>query len=238
MPSLPLLSQIEEMLIAQVQPLISVFVVRGGQLAYRGNIINFPQAIQSFVDTLPRDPTTLDVMVVRRSSADGSAAFRDYKVRRRNVALWLRWLKSNNPFYGSVNIDEEALRRLPEDGSVLDQLRQVSDANLSRSLDERDAGLNDDEFDVHHDHLDTSFAPAPPPELSEVDAINEEIDRLENAQPHAMWPQMGSTPINEFSESGYIVRAFPTLYPWGKADFRDARQREVQPAEYFAHLLK
>jgi hypothetical protein len=238
MPDLPQLSQIEEMLIAQVQPLVSVFVVRGGQLSYRGNIINFPQNVQAFLDTLPRDPSTLDVLVVRQLSRDGSAAFRDYKVNRQNVAAWLHWLKANNQFYQHINIDEEALQRLPENGSVYDRLRQVSDAGVSASVGGDDSPLNDDANDLLQDNLEISFVPAPPPERPEVEAINAEMDRLENEEQPAEWPRMSDTPINEFSEVGYMARAFPTLYPWGKADLRDARQRGIQPADYFTHLLK
>jgi len=34
-----------------------------------------------------------------------------------------------------------------------------------------------------------------------------------------------------------MARAFPTLYPYGKADLRSIRAREIKPAEYFKHLL-
>ncbi|CAG8777468.1 4428_t:CDS:1, partial [Gigaspora rosea] len=37
------LTEIEEMLIAQVFPVMVVYRLRGGQHGYRGNIINFPQ---------------------------------------------------------------------------------------------------------------------------------------------------------------------------------------------------
>lgn len=48
------LTQIEEMLIAQIFPIISVYYLRGGQYAYRGNVINFPQDVQEFATRLPR----------------------------------------------------------------------------------------------------------------------------------------------------------------------------------------
>ena len=48
------LSEIEEMLIAQVFVVMSVYRLRGGQNGYRGNIINFSQDIHEFTKRLPR----------------------------------------------------------------------------------------------------------------------------------------------------------------------------------------
>ena len=58
------LTDIEEMLIAQVFTVMSVYRLRGGQHGYRGNIINFPQDVQEFTTHLPRQPSTLNVLVV------------------------------------------------------------------------------------------------------------------------------------------------------------------------------
>src|ERR1041384_4977274 len=52
-----------------------------------------------------------------------------------------------------------------------------------------------------------------------------------------MWPEIEGNPINEFQTPGYIARAFPALYPHGKADLRSERIRDIKPAEYFKHLL-
>jgi len=63
---------VEKMLIAQVFPVISVYTLPGGQHAYRGNIINFLQDVQEFVTRLPRDPSSLNLLIVRRYFEDGS----------------------------------------------------------------------------------------------------------------------------------------------------------------------
>ena len=59
------LTDIEEMLIAQVFTVMTVYQLRGGQTGYRGNVINFPQDINEFMKWLPRHPSTLDVLVIR-----------------------------------------------------------------------------------------------------------------------------------------------------------------------------
>ena len=115
------LLEIEKMLIAQVFPMISVYKLRGSQHGYRGNVINFPQNVQEFVSKLPRHPSSLDVLVIRRQSADNSEAFRDFKVRRIKVAHALVWLKENNRYYADIIIDHKVLQSLPIDGSIDDQ---------------------------------------------------------------------------------------------------------------------
>lgn len=57
------LTQIDEMLIARVFPIISVFTKPGGQRAYKGHCINFPQDIQHVADSLPRYPKELPIIL-------------------------------------------------------------------------------------------------------------------------------------------------------------------------------
>jgi len=47
------LTELEEMLIARVFPVMSVYRLREGQHGYRGNVINFPQDVQEFATYLP-----------------------------------------------------------------------------------------------------------------------------------------------------------------------------------------
>ncbi|PKC56912.1 hypothetical protein RhiirA1_499427 [Rhizophagus irregularis] len=47
------LTDIEEMLIAQVFTVMSVYRLRGGQNGYKGNVINFPQDVREFTRRLP-----------------------------------------------------------------------------------------------------------------------------------------------------------------------------------------
>src|SRR2546423_12854221 len=64
------LTDIEEMLIAQVFTVITVYQLRGGQTGYRENVINFPQDINEFTKRLPQHPSTLDVLVIQRQLAN------------------------------------------------------------------------------------------------------------------------------------------------------------------------
>ena len=223
------LSEIEEMLIAQVCAVMSVYRLRGGQLGYRGNVINFSQDIQDFTTQLPRHPLSLDVLVVRRKSANDPTAFRDFIVRRSKVFRALIWLKENNPYYNDITIDKEILDSLPENGSIFNMLPHIRDEQSE------DDDLNDTENG--DESISRTFVPLDPPTHREDEAINEALNRIQSNNPPITWPEIEGVPINEFQTPGYMARAFPTLYPYGKADLRTARAREIKPAEYFKHLL-
>src|SRR6185436_6189817 len=106
------LTQIEEMLIAQIFPVVLIYCLRGGQYAYRGNVINFLQDVLEFTTRLSRHPSSLDILVVRRQSAN-NLAFKDFNVRRVKVFRALHWLKANNRYYADIVIDNEILQSLP-----------------------------------------------------------------------------------------------------------------------------
>lgn len=54
------------------------------------------------------------------------------------------------------------------------------------------------------------------------------------------WPTQGEAPVNEYATEGYIAMAFPSLFPYGLADFRDQSRRKTSLgiAEYFNALLQ
>ena len=99
------------MLISWVLPIMSVYRLPHGQYGYSGHILNLPQDLTSFVNSLPRCPLTLDVIIVRREGM--SASHRDFKVRRSNVLRALHWLIEHNTYYSDITIDHDVLSRLP-----------------------------------------------------------------------------------------------------------------------------
>ncbi len=111
------LTQVEEMLISAVLPIMSIYLLPHGQFGYSGHVINLPEDVVSFASSLPRLPSDLDVIVVRKESANQS--HRDFRVRRCVVHHALQWLISNNIYYriNQVHIDQEALVHLPQNGT-------------------------------------------------------------------------------------------------------------------------
>ena len=103
---------------------VPVPTIPHGQYAYSGHVINLPQDVASqFANSLPRMPSDLDVIVVRKEGAVNS--HRHFRVRKSVVLSALRWLLTNNKYYRSVSINHDALVLLPEDGN-LTGLRSVT----------------------------------------------------------------------------------------------------------------
>ena len=86
---------------------------------------------------MPRSPSSLDILVVQRESANDPSAFRDFIVRRGKVGRALIWLKENNPYYRDIIIDDEILQSLPENGSIVNIVPQIQD---EQSADEDEDG--------------------------------------------------------------------------------------------------
>ena len=67
------------MLIAAVMPVMSIYRLPHGQYGYSGHVINLPQDVLTFATSLPRLPSQLDILVVRKEGNQQS--HRDFCVR-------------------------------------------------------------------------------------------------------------------------------------------------------------
>ena len=107
------LTQIEEILISPVMPMMSVYRLPHGQYGYSGHVVNLPQNVSSFVSKLPQLPNDLDILLVRRNGDSGS--HRDFKVRHAKVLHALQWLQIHNKYFANIEIEHSHLAQLPED---------------------------------------------------------------------------------------------------------------------------
>ncbi|CAG8456679.1 16504_t:CDS:2 [Cetraspora pellucida] len=162
------LTEIKEMLIAQVFLVMSVYKLHGGQYGYCGNVINFPQDVHEFTTHLLRSSSSLDVLVVRYQSAR-SESFRDFQVRHKKVARALMWLRENNQYYNEITIDESVLQSLPTNSYIDDQL-----TNNEIVAEESD---NDE---VKDDIITRTFVLSLSPVRREDAAINEALNHMQN----------------------------------------------------------
>ena len=94
-----------------VMPIMSIYRLPLGQYGYTGHVINLPQDVVSFANSLPRVPSELDVLVVRK---DSEQSHRDFRVRRSVVQEALTWQLENNRYYraNAICLNEEALQQL------------------------------------------------------------------------------------------------------------------------------
>ena len=57
------------MLISVVLPIMSLYRLPHGQYVYSGHVIKLPQDVASFVNSLSRLPSELDIIVVQKEGA-------------------------------------------------------------------------------------------------------------------------------------------------------------------------
>ena len=110
------MTQLEEMLIARIYPLMTVYTVRGGQRKGSKHVINFPQNVSRLATVLPQLPVDMP-LIVRRANLTEDKHY-DFRVRRRKVEEALVWLKANNKWYQNVTISQERLSQLPMDNNL------------------------------------------------------------------------------------------------------------------------
>ena len=167
----------EEMLISGVLPIMSLYRLPHGQYAYSGHVINLPQDVASFVNCLPRLPTELDIIVVRKQGAADS--HHDFRVRRSVVLAALQWLLANNQYYRRVQINSDALALLPEDGN-LTGLRSVT---LDSVADDSEAPSVED-VDPYDAHLSGSFVPNTTQRLTEEETVRQSVQERQSKLHH------------------------------------------------------
>ena len=185
------------MLISAVLPIMSLYKLPYGQYAYSGHVINLPQDVASFANSLPRLPSELDVIIVRKEGAANS--HRDFRVRRAVVLCALQWLIANNKYYRNVHINPDALSMLPEDGD-LSGLQSVTLDSADEDTESPPAQDEDD--DPYSTHLSSSFVPSTTQRMTEQKTVRQSMqERQSRHQPVVppSWPQSGSSPINEFN---------------------------------------
>ena len=211
-------------------PIMSIYRLPLGQYGYSGHVINLPQDVVSFATSLPRLPSQLDVLVVRKENAQ---SHRDFRVRRAVVEQALTWLLQNNRYYraNQVQLNHDSLAQLPEDGDLSALTSVLPEQHSTQHLQASDE-------DPYQAHLAQSFIPNAVRPMTEQEAVRQAVqDRQSGATSILMWPTIGGTPINEFTTEGYFSMAFPTLFPTGAADFLGQRCNQVTIGYYFKHLL-
>lgn len=208
------LTFIEQMLIAQVHPVVQFYRIRNAQVGYRGNVISFVQNITECYSTLPLLPADLaKVIMFTKDTVAGTAYF---KANRENIMAALRWLNVNNEYYQYINISEENANLIPADGDMHPVLLPYA--------------INYDapENEATNEGVTETFVP----HLLPADQ-QQRIDR----QFQMPYPELADHPVDEFTTEGYIAKAFPCLFPDGKGDFLFPRAKKLTRKEYILYLL-
>ena len=207
--------------------MMSVYRLPHGQYGYSGHVVNLPQDVASFVNTLPRQPSSLDIIVVRKESSTNS--HHDFRVRRSKIVNALQWLLANNKYFQNITVDSNVISNLPED----DDFTHIHTVTVSAEVPD-DVESMIQETDPYNTNLSRTFVPGLYRTLTEQENVQQSLHQSTST---LMWPNRGSSPVNEFTSEGYFSCSFPTLFPTGAAEFLGARINNVTIGNYFKHLL-
>jgi hypothetical protein len=243
-PNLPELTQVEEMLIAKVHVMVEVHQIRGQLYRYSGHVCNFLRDVGKIYNKLPLLPQNLEIVLLKPANTAANPGLsrqfkKDYRVRRAAVTMWLEHLKRFHPGYADVEIDRATLAHLPEDGEVSDQFAVHEMPSVDEDIDVSNLQIDEEEerevaaipnLLAAHSELERMQRDAAPGGRDEV--ARDEVAHLTQAPFRA-------TPLREFNRSQALLSlAFPTLFPYGEAEFVGSRVRSVKFAEYIEHLIK
>lgn len=85
------------------EQLIAVYRLKGGQNGYSGQIINFPQDVKHFAQSLLHSIDIISKFIF--VGHNGEEGHKDCIVNSEYIRLALLYLIQNNPWYPDVNID-------------------------------------------------------------------------------------------------------------------------------------
>ena len=244
-PELQNLTQFEEMLIARAFPVIHVYTKpKGGQRAYKGHVITFPQEVQQLADILPRCPKDLPVLIFTVNGKDNKS--KDFTVRKQKVSDALHWLVENNPLYQTVRIDYNQLENLPDNGQ-LECIRKVNISNTDDhqceqpNIDRGPVDTNKEDIVYDENSEMSSFLPVNIDTKKQTELLKDEVSQSRTDNRNTFPWTIGDNPLSEYDTEYLATMSFPTLFPDGKGDpTNSATLRSIadNDTEAFAQKIK
>jgi len=223
--------------------MMQAWIVKGGQSKYTGHCCSFINDATKIVQKIPTLPEHLDIAIIRVKSTDNAdhpllASNDVFHVKRERLTDNLRVLAQFHPWFQVPGrIDWNSLNSLPEDGSVFHQLRTIQQTE-AESITDNQLGPNDlnDENNSILNLTSNGFVPSFHSNQNEISELQHGLQLTEAI---LTMPTINSVPINEHDPNRrYMIDAFPTLFPTGKADFHEDRCNNVSAQDYFKHLMR
>jgi hypothetical protein len=210
---LPVLTQIEEMIIARSHVQMLVHQYRGHQYLYSRHCVSFMQNNIKTVNMLPNLPSELDIIVLRPSNQvmENDPRYRsqfraDFRVRKGRVITWLRYLKANHPDYRYITISLDRIDTLPIDSdmsssfpSIIDELIVVEEPPVTAHFPPPNSQLMVPNLNVAATEVDLLLAGisgrAPlPPGLPAPSIWSTPLDEAAGRERGSLpWPSLPST---------------------------------------------
>ncbi|XP_021371429.1 uncharacterized protein LOC110466321 [Mizuhopecten yessoensis] len=236
------LTLVEQQLISRISPAINIHMLKHGGIAANGHCVAFPQQINEPARILPKLPSEINMLKVKRKGKNES--YKEHRVRRFTVQNALIWLKNNNLAYSDITISQDRLSQLPLDSTL--ELQSLEIDSIETRVD--DQGPAPQQVDPGTtDGLSESGVLIPEPNLDinkELQTVVEDIIKQNEKSSSKTsvikipWPTRDNIPISEFTTKYFFTLAFPCLFPYGTGDFHVNRPHTFNSmADWADHLL-
>ncbi len=225
------LTMIEEMLIAPLLAIMSIFRLPGGQLVSRGFVANFSQDIQPIIDQLPRLPKDLPILILKKKNQINEE--KQFIVCKDRVEKCIDYLVENNEIFKAHGIRKslEALNALPVYG-IPANLNVIED-------DENISNIDNILVDVGPEIINNTSNDNEEPYQSFIASENTQPLQVDYIKEKVNWPTASTVPINEWNQNAMATLLFPKLFPNGKGDpTNKIRVKDVSETLAINHLMK
>lgn len=182
---LRVLTQVEEILISRVNPILQVTHARGGKYKYIGHTISFLQDISTIVRRLPQRVEDIEFLIMRRHGAE-SKYYECYVKISQVMDAFLFKIQCDH-YYRDVVIDYDSMNALPEGSIDASSRLKFVDFHIEESeLNE----TNNEEFHAENfTSHPSSFVSHLPNECREVEETREFLDNFHSSHVQYMdWP--------------------------------------------------
>ena len=121
---------------------------KGKRGKIRGACVNVPASLEPIAEVLPRVPENMDMVILKfkRIVISKNNYMCDY-IRPYKVMTALRWLKTNNPHYVNVKIDENWLQKFAEDDSF-ESVIESSQVDIAIEEPPKEVELEDEDLEL------------------------------------------------------------------------------------------
>lgn len=248
---------IERMCLALVTPVVSVYRVGGGQ--WKGgtsHCVNFFQDSSDIFNTIPRLPPEIAVVIARKKDITLQTS-KDFRLNAFKIRQWIQYLRKYNKWYRTVGVNDVALNLLrTQEGGEIQRLFEIDDESVDAVSAINDGPVAADSGGAIVDDMDVTHTGVFRANVN-VDERNtlRQLLNLRSASQYSTqsiistmlattpvvdYPSILDEAVNEYTTDGYIARAFPCLFPYGRGDLRDESGRKipVKEGEYFTHLMR
>ena len=230
--ALPPLTVVEQYLLGPHQPVMRVIRLKGGQLGFSGCCVNLLQDIGPMCRKLPRDPSTVAMVTIRRPRSDEASGFKDYRCRRGVLLQWIEFFFEYNPLIRRyITLDMEQLNQLPADGSILHMLPIIDPVPPQEGAD-REAAIPATQSQQSQENMEGGVQEGPGNEamLQAVletgfshgpQVVQTESQRIQQmcADEIMPWPaQVGLNAVCEYSTPNFLALTYPYIFPFGYGD--------------------